>query len=766
MRLAAVAFFAGVVLFHNLAQLPEWRGWLLLPATIALACYCRHFVILTIAWSCLGFYWVWWWSVGLAPLQLPSHLAGQDLQVSGWVTDIPQQRYRSARFELAVERLSQDDVEIPFNGKIRLSWYSQPPPALQVGDYWQFTVRLQRPRGFSNPGGFDFERWLFVNGIHATGYVRQTPPAILLASAQRYPVDRFRQSLAERWQLALADSPHLGILTALAIGERQHISNDQWQVFSRTGTSHLMAISGLHIGLIAAWVFFLLRFICSRIPPLANRWPAPMAAAAGALAAALGYALLAGLSLPTQRALLMLSVALLALLAKRPVVPSRILALALFAVLLFDPYAPLSGGFWLSFAAVSVILYVISGHHERQPSELGQWLRLQVFILLALLPITLTLFQIITPLAPIANLIAIPWASVSVVPLTLLAVITGWLDSQLQNSLLQLAALTMAWLWGFLNWLAGLSWAQISWPAPPLWSVVVALPGVLLLLAPKGVPGRWLGMMLLLPLLFAKSQALDEVSSRFTILDAGDGLAAVLQTVDRVMVYDTGPRLGVYYDAGRAALIPFLRSQAVNHIDLLVISHHDSRHSGGIRSLREQFSIGEIITAEPEQIPIEDAAACRRGDEWQWQSASIRVLHPADADTFSGDNASCLVQINDAGHTVLLTGDIDQEVQALLAQRYRDELLSAVLVAPQQGQKSVAPSFIAATRPRYMLLATGYRKRNATSATSYVDRWQDDNDMMILDTAENGAISFLLTADKPLAPELYRPLTRRYWHTP
>ena len=763
MRLGAIAFFAGVLLFHSLPQLPELSWLLLLPAAIALAWYSKYFVVLAIAW--LGFCWVWWWSAGLQQLQLPSHLAGQDLQARGWVTSIPQRQYRSTRFELAVESLSQGEIAIPFRGKLRLNWYAQPPPVLQVGDYWQLTVRLQRPRGFSNPGGFDFERWLFVNGIYATGYVRQAPPATLLAEAQRYPIDRFRQTLAERWQAVLADSPYLGILTALAIGERQHISADQWQVFSQTGTGHLMAISGLHIGLIAAWVFFLMRFIWSRIPPLANRWPAAMAAAVAALIAALGYALLAGLSLPTQRALLMLGVALLALLSKRPIVPSRILALALLAVLLFDPYAPLSGGFWLSFTAVSVILYIISGYHEQHVSELRQWLRLQVFILLALLPVTLTLFQMITPLAPLANLIAIPWASVSVVPLTLLAVIAGWIDSQLQTALLQLAALTMAWLWGFLTWLASLAWVQVHWSAPPLWSIWVAVLGVLLLLAPRGLPGRWLGIVLLLPLLFARSPVLDAGSSRFTLLDVGDGFAAVLQTAEQVMVYDTGARLGVNYDAARAALIPFLRMQAIQHIDLLIISHDDSRHSGGVRSLREQFTIAEIITAQPEQIPIADATVCRSGDQWQWQGTSIRVLHPSIHDIVSGDNASCVVQITSAGHTVLLTGDIDQDMQALLAQRYPSSLISTVLVAPRQGQGQIAQSFMAATKPDYMLLATRYRKRYDPARTellSYLHR----HGKVILDTVESGAISFLLTPSKPLEPVLHRQTARRYWHTP
>lgn len=756
-----LAFGSGILWFHTLGEIPSlyWliAGLLVLPVALQ-SRRCSIYLRLPAA-AISGFLWALLNSANLPHLQLPAELETTDLQVTGWISSLPETFYRSTRFLLEVDTLSHNDQPVPFTGQIRLSWYQQPPPILKVGERWRFTVRLRRPRGFSNPGGFDYEQWLFVNTISATGYVRNITSAELLAETGRYPVGRFRQHLSHEFQQALTDNPYLGVITALALGDKQKISERQWQVFSQTGTGHLMAISGLHIGLIAATVFFLIRFAWTMLPFLTQRWPAPKAAAFASLIAAFIYALLAGWSLPTQRALIMLCVALLALLWRRPLLASRTLCIALLAVLIYDPHAPLSAGFWLSFCAVAAILYYSVG--KTQPvNSLWQWLSLQIIIVIALLPLSLIFFQSTTLLSPFANLIAIPWVSATVVPLTLLAVATGFISDAWQNGLLQLAALTMAWLWGFLEWLTtSFDWAQIFLPAPPLWTLLFAIPGVVLALAPHGMPGRTLALILCLPLLFFPRNNITPGTARFTLLDVGQGLSVVIQTSTHTLVYDTGPRLGANFDAARAALIPFLRQQHIKKIDILIISHDDGYHNGGIRSLLEHLPVKRIIISNKNKIPVENAEPCDDNERWGWDEVQFRLLNPKKY------NSTCLLQIEASGQRLLLTGDIDDNGQIELLEKYTDLLPNEILLAPKHGNVPALTDFIEAVQPQYVLFSTRYKNRYDIPNVQTVDSYRRFG-AQILNTAVDGAISFHLGNEKTLTPERYRQQNKRYWHSP
>ena len=761
MQQAVLLFLCGLLLFQQQSDLPNaWYLLVVLPTLWALhrGGYWR--------WpACLaaGFLWAWLWALPALHLQLPAELEKVDLQVEGWVASIPKRFSRSTRFLFRVQTLRYGERRLPFSGKLRLSWYQAPAPLLFAGERWQFTVRLKRPRGLSNPGGFDFAGWLLRNGIYATGYIRNQSVPVKQATHERYPVTRMRQSVAEHIAEQLGDRWQYGMLTALAVGDRQYISADQWQVLSRTGTSHLMAISGLHIGLIAGLMALFIRRIWPWLPGLAMRYPASKAAAVGALLGATGYALLAGFSLPTQRALVMLLVALLALIWQRPLQPSRTLSFALLAVLLFDPHAPLSAGFWLSFAAVAVLLYVLVGRSTARRS-LGQWLYVQAAILLALLPVSLLVFQSATPISPVANLIAIPWVSVTVVPLTLLAVLVGWISETLYYGLLQLAALTLAWLWGFLDWLARWPWAQIALPTPPLWTLVFAIPGIMLLLAPPAIPARWVGLVLCFPLVFFPLPRPEPGALWFTLLDVGQGLAVVVRTADHVLIYDTGPRLGAGFDAARVALIPFLRQQGIRHIDRLVISHADSQHSGGVRSLREAFSIGQILTSQPEQVPVPDIQACQAGQRWIWDQVELAFLHPPAEHSLSADNASCVLRIKTYDQQILLTGDIEASAEVMLLQRFSESLRSDILIAPHHGNRHNRLIFLQAVQPRFILLSTAYKNRYGYPKPETLQVYQTLG-AQALDTAQSGAITFRIESPSLAQPERHRVRARRYWHS-
>ncbi len=770
MRLGAASFLVGILVLQVLVELPN-RSWTLaLPGVLLALAFVPRLRLL--AWGVAGFLW----ALLLAPsaMGLPEELEGAELWVEGWIASIPDSGWRNTRFEFAVDRATREGQPVPLAGqRLRLAWWSDGKAgdhaaaeysALRVGDRWGFAVRLKRPHGLLNPGGFDYERYLYARGIVATGTIHARPPPRLLVRAERYPLDRYRQRVADSFERRLPGNPYVGILIALAVGEEGGITSWQWDVFNRTGVGHLMSISGSHIGLIAGLAFALAWGIWSRVPAWALRWPAGRAAALAALLGAGGYTLLSGLSVPAQRSFLMVMVGMVALILERPAAPGRILALALLVVLIFDPGAPLRVGFWLSFGAVATILYSVSGRW-RERRVFGQTVSLQLNITLAMLPPTLVFFQQFPLLSPLANLIAIPWVGCTVLPLSLLAAVLEPLGAAAQALPLELAALTMDGLWRILVWLDRLPGMVLYRPAPPLWTLAFALPGMVLLLAPRGLPGCWLGLPLCLPLLWPPASAPAPGGFWFTLLDAGQGLAAVVRTQHHVLVYDTGPKLGTTLDAGRAVLVPFLRQQGAIHVDTLIVSHADSQHTGGVRSLRELMPVKRILTSAPELTPIDGAKACRAGQGWEWDGVRFQILHPPGSSS-SDDDASCVLKVEGVVGRVLLPGDIETVAETTLAATYGSGLAAEILVAPHHGHRNLStPAFLNAVQPRYMLFSTGYRNRFGYPRPETVARYQATG-ATLLDASAEGAITFRLEPGRTLEPERYRRAYRHYWTAP
>ena len=770
MRFGAVSFLVGILVLQALVELPN-RSWtLVLPGVLLALAFVPPLRLP--AWGMAGFLWAL--LLAPPPAMLPGELEGVELRVEGWIASIPDSEWRNTRFEFAVDRATREGQPVPLAGqRLRLAWWNDGKAgdhaaaehsALRVGDRWGFTVRLKRPHGLLNPGSFDYERYLYARGIVATGTIHTQPPPRLLARAERYPLDRYRQRVVDSFERLLPGNPYVGILVALAVGEEGGITPWQWDVFNRTGVGHLMSISGSHIGLIAGLAFALAWGFWSRVSAWALRWPAARAAAVAALLGAGGYTLLSGLSVPAQRSFLMVAVAMAALILQRPAAPSRILALALLVVLIFDPGAPLRVGFWLSFGAVAAILYSVSGRW-RERRLFGQTASLQLNITLAMLPPTLVFFQQFPLLSPLANLIAIPWVGCTVLPLSLLAAMLEPLGGAAQALPLELAALTMDGLWRILVWLDRLPGMVLYRPAPPLWTLAFALPGMVLLLAPRGLPGRWLGLPLCLPLLWPPASAPAPGGFWFTLLDVGQGLAAVVRTQHHVLVYDTGPKLGTTLDAGRAVLIPFLRQQGAIQVDTLIVSHADSQHIGGVRSLREWMPVARVLTSAPEQTPIDGAEACRVGQGWEWDGVRFQILHPTESG-FSDDNASCVLKVEGAVGRVLLPGDIETGAETALAATYGTGLAAEILVAPHHGHRNLStPAFLGAVQPRYVLFSTGYRNRFGYPRPETVARYQATG-ATLLDASAEGAITFWLEPGRTLEPERYRRAVRHYWTAP
>ncbi len=692
---------------------------------------------------------------------LPRELEGEDLLVTGRVVDIPQKAEFGQRFELEVTHAERDGVAVPVPRRILLNGrdFSFHPRA---GETWRLLVRLGRPHGYQNPGGFDYEAYLFRGRIRAKGYVRDDiAPRRLSESSAWRDVDRLRQDLGDRIRALLPDNPYAGIVVALANGDSRGVSDEQWSVLRRTGTLHLIAISGLHISLVAGVVFFLTRRLWALPAVTVLRLPAPMFGAVCALLAAVAYAALAGFVIPTQRALIMLAVAMSGILLRRRFPPSQLLALAALAVLIYDPLAVMAAGFWLSFAAVAVIVFAI--HGEGTPgSILYKWGYLQWAIALGMLPLMLAMFQQASLVAPFANLLAVPVFDLMAVPLTLAgALLLNVLPDTIVSHFFELAAGLMQVLWQAMTWLASLSFSQWTQPAPPAWGLLCAVVGVALLLAPRGWPSRWAGAVWLLPLILVRPPTPAAGEAWFTLLDVGQGLAAVVRTQSHTLVFDTGPRFGGF-DTGAAVVEPYLRATGVQRVDTLVVSHGDNDHIGGAESLLAALPVGEILSSVPERLAT--ARPCRSGQAWSWDGVDFVMMNPVSMDSSRANNDSCVLQVRSRHGNVLLPADIEARAERQLIERWGGgQLRSDVLVAPHHGSKtSSTPEFIDAVAPRYVLFPAGYRSRYHHPHPSVVERYEARG-IACLDSPSSGALEFRLQASG-LEASAYRARHRRYWY--
>lgn len=609
MGIAGIAMLVGVLVVLALPALPSGQGLLLMGLPVALILWLWR-PLRVFLFVLAGFAWCWWNAQQQLDLRLTPALEGRDLNLSGWVASIPQIHPAYASFELAVEQL---DGRTPGHGVpklIRLSWSSR-MAVPDVGEHLHLTARLKRPRGYMNPGSFDYEGWLFRHGIGATGYLvhEQVEP---LTGAAHFPLLRVRAGIMRGIQTALKNNKFSGVAVALAIGERSGINAQQWRVFQNTGTAHLVAISGLHIGLVAGLIFLLVRFLWRRSAWLCTRVPVPIAGALAALGAASVYAAMAGFSVPTQRALIQLMAIAGAVFVRRHARPWDMLGLALIGVLLLNPLSAGEIGFWLSFGAVAAIFYVFSGRMHVGHGKILQLLRTQWAVGIGLLPLLVFFFQRAPLASPLANIVAVPVYSVLVVPLVLAGVVLGvwpWLGALL----LKASAAVMAWTWPLFDYLAQLPVAQWHAPPPSLLMLACAMVGALWLMMPRRMPARWLGALLLLPLFVHRPAAIPAGGFNLALLDVGQGLSAVVRTARHTLVYDTGPAFSDS-DTGELVVIPWLRSHALGMPDLTIISHADNDHAGGLRSLHAAWPVMRVLSGAPARVA--GAQRCVRGQSW------------------------------------------------------------------------------------------------------------------------------------------------------
>ncbi|MFI4887444.1 MAG: DNA internalization-related competence protein ComEC/Rec2 [Burkholderiales bacterium] len=736
----------------------------------------------------LGFcYSAWRAEIRLADA-LPSAWEDRDVRIAGVVDDLPQISDNGARFAFVVERVVTAGAVVP--QRVSLAWYAPrsetrdhavvAPPAVHAGERWTLTVRLKRPHGNVNPDGFDLEAWLLEHDLRATGYVRDDAANVRdseFAGRAGDHVQRARERVRERIGNALPEAPYEGVLVALAIGDQRAIPEVQWAVFNKTGITHLVSISGLHVTVFAALAGACALALARRSAALTLRIPARKVAALVGACVAFGYVLLAGAEVPAVRTLLMLVVAAVGLWVGRPGTAALVWLWSLVAVLLWDPWAGLAPGFWLSFGAVGLLLYAgaarlrapdAAGWRARLRESLRESAHAQWVVTLGLVPGTLALFQQVSVVSALANAIAIPVVTLAIVPLALFGIVvpveTSWL----------VAHAILSALMGYLEWLAALPLAAWASHAPVGWTVAIAIAGILWLLAPRGTPGRALGALWTLPMALLLPPAVPAGGVRVVVLDVGQGLAVLVATEHRALVYDTGPRFNESVDAGGRIVVPFLRAAGIAKLDALIVSHADNDHSGGALSILRAVPVGQVISSLPTDHPIvayegesSRATRCAAGDRWQWDGVAFEILHPAreaygDATRKSND-LSCVLRVTSNGGRVLLTGDIEALSEAELLARYQ-ALDADVLVVPHHGSRtSSTPAFIGAVSPRFAVIAAGYRNRFGHPRGEVLARYARAGATWPR-TDLQGAITVTLAAGQPVAAIAERERRRRYWY--
>ncbi len=714
---------------------------------------------------------------------LPAHLEGQDLMLEGWVASLPRRRELGVQFEFVVETAHRQGQPVVVPERVLLSWgtgfvpvgdavaatQGRAPaaalPVIEPGQRWRLPVRLGRPHGQANPHGFDFELWLWQQGLHATGYVRtgrQAPAPQWLASTWWHPVDQARMVVRDAILDRVDDGRAAGVLAALVVGDQASIDAVDWEVFRITGVAHLVSVSGLHVTMFAWLAVAVLGGLWRRAagvwPGLLWRWPAPTAGAVGGVALAALYAVFSGGGVPAQRTVLMLAVVVaLRLGARRWPWPVTWL-LVMNAVVLLDPWALLQAGFWLSFVAVAVLFATsLPGAGSAGVRQQARaMLRQQAVVTVALAPLTLLFFGQFSLASLLANLLAIPWVTLVVLPLAMLGV--------LLPVLWDVAAWGVQALGLWLGWLAAWPWAAVERPAlPPLLAWAAILGGVLLVWRLPWSVRAW-GLLLLWPALVFTPQRPPQGGFEVLVPDVGQGGAVLVRTAAHTLLYDTGPVYGPRSDAGHRVLLPLLRSLG-DRPDAVVVSHIDSDHAGGMQAIAGRFSRVQWWASFD---PFDKGVAvpftrCEAGQRWVWDGVPFEVLHPRAEDYRPGADSnalSCVLRIGSGEHTALLTGDITVQEENRLALQ-DPGLRTALLLSAHHGSKtSSGPVWLNTVRPRWIVVQSGHRNRYNHPAPTVTRRY-DARGIPWVNSPTCGAATWRSWVPDALA--CHRETHRRYW---
>jgi len=678
------------------------------------------------------------------------------------ITDFPK------RSGLGVSLVAETQENPLLPRRIRISWY-RPDVEIRLGDVWELELRLRRPRGSSNPGVFDYEAWSLRERVGAIAYVVAGRRNHLLAAGELRPIERLRQRVVDRVTALVPDVERAAVLIAISVGARHLVNPDQWGRYARTGTSHLMAISGLHVGLAAAGGYF---FVAVFAGIVCRRGNQHFVATVAALIVAATYAVVSGFAVPAQRASLTIAIAVLAVLCRRQLRPFIVIATACVLIVVLTPLATLAPGFKLSFSAVLVLIWLarrhpggFGGHWLLRPLfAIQQLAAVQVLLLLGLLPLTILIFGRIAFAAPVVNLIAVPVFGFVTVPFTLVGLV---FDGPL-GPLGDRALFVAAWSLGFIEMLIAKS-AQV-----PAASVMIpALSGsfwfclflpFIWVILPPGWPCRSVAWVAVMTLVLYQPERPPAGCADVDVLDVGQGLSVVITTQSHVVLFDTGPAFRGGSSAAENVVLPFLSGRGIQVVDRLVISHSDLDHAGGIDALLSGVVVHDMRVGEPLSGRAQPGPECVAGESWRFNGVGFSFLHPQADSLRAGNDASCVLMITAGEHRVLLTGDIERPAEDELVRAGSLQPVHAVVVPHHGSRTSSSAPFVRALRPAAAIISASYGNRWGFPKRDVVERWQAAGAVVHV-TATSGAIGLRLCEDGGLVSlTRHRATQRRIWH--
>lgn len=635
--------------------------------------------------------------------QLPASLIQQKVQIEGVIDSIPEKKPHGWQFQFHANKINQQKI----NAHFLLTWYGY-TPHLHVGDVWQLVVKLKPPLGFHNPGGFDYKRYLLSHGITATGYViTHNKNNHILAKNPIYFFDHFRQAVQQQIDNTIKNQTIAAFISALSVGLRTGLTESDWQVFQKTGTNHLVAVAGLHIGFVFATIYFLARKIIKVYPSLFLFFPASQCTDMIALLVALSYSALSGLAIPAQRASMMLLLFIVPRLFYKNISATRRLIFAASVTLFINPLNIIDVSFWLSFSSILILGWVMSGR-MRSPHHLISWAKMQIGILIGLLPLMLFFFQQISIIAFFTNAIAIPWVGLLILPMTLLATFLFLLHlTTLSHFVFYFAGRCLMPLWRFLVYVSHYSFSSWHHAVVNPWILLFSLIGCFLLLAPSGFSLRLFGFFGLLPLFFYHAPNPSIGNVRVMVMDVGEGLSVLVQTAHHAMLYDTGN----YH-----RVTPILQSQNITHINCLVLSDTEKEDVGDASWIENQFKIASVMQSTSSQ--------------WNWDGVTFWV----------NCDDGCIAKITGKKGSILLTGDMIRSAENALAKQYGAQLASTVLLLPHHGSRAaLSNSFISAVSPTDIIISAAKYNRYHFPSPSVI-AYFSAHLMNMYNTADFGAI--------------------------
>lgn len=753
MPFTVILFFSGILLAAQFSFIPNFWLLLLVLSISIIGQWQRNLIriptliIMGCVWLLLHWHFM---------PNLPSTIENKTIVVEGYIKTVPQIIAGNCKFIFAVLK--------PFKINLQVNWYACQRD-LRVGERWRLWVKCKKAHALMNPSVYDMEKIFLQKKLAANATVVRTINNVCLQSERwHYPIEQLRQKLQQRIYAALKDSKFNGIICALTLGITSGIDHKQWQTFKNTGTNHLVAISGLHVGLVAGLTAKIVGVFWKKIPNALLYVPLIRMQLFAGIFTATCYSLLSGLAASTERALIMIIVVLFANILNRKTTTANALLFALGIIVILDPFMVFSTGFWLSFLAVGLLCYGLNARLAHA-TLWCRWGKPQWVVTIGMMPTLISLFKQITLTSLIANLIAIPVFSFLIIPCCLFGLICLLVNNHLGIWILQIASFLLNLSWTFLNFCAGFSQFILPYAYHNSWLDLLSHCAAYLTLLPQGLLCRFAIFVWLLPCYFTHPVPLDQKKVQLVVFDVGQGLATLIRTAHHVLIYDTGVKVNDDYDMGKVVLIPYLLKEGIKRVDVLTISHGDNDHIGGAKSILTSINVAKVITSVPERFKP-PAVECHDGLAWIWDGVSFTFMSPPRGDLLVGNDKSCVLKVTYGQNSVLLTGDIELAAESYLLHKHAKDLAATILLVPHHGSKtSSSEFFLDAVRPKYAIFSTGYLNSYKHPHKIIIDRYLRRK-VRVFNTVSSGAITMTMGPDSAIVQvEQYRTKHRKFWHT-